>query len=855
MLRPSLSWVWVAGGCILACALGAQANGPRLGNRAPGKGPPLTDPLGDPLPAGAVARLGTTRLRHSGEVRLGFTSDGRHLASIGADNAFQLWAADDGKEVLRFTRPGLAFNLQSSGHVAVFWANMQFQMAFRHHHGVQSPAVTAAFSADGKWLAAVTAPDRIVLWEPASGREVRRFPLQFPGGHALTLSADGKLLAAGDSSGQESKVRVWQTSNGEELAQLTLPRQRMPSRLVFSADGTLLAAADAHEVRVWHVPTRKRFRLYQGHENAVFDLAFSPDGKRLASASADQTIRIWETESEEEVAQLKVDNIQFQSLAFSPDGTTLVSGGSDSLLRLWDVTTAKEQHQFAGHQSAVTSVAFSRDGKTVASSDQTGLIRLWEAATGKEKVVNRLPATIASARFVGDGSEVFLLFADGRAGRSRGSSAELVKRYGKPSSEGTAQALSPDGRFLAWVHSDGKTTIWDVLHSKAAFQVEASEFQVVGFSPDSRYALTARNGAAATAEDGARLLKMPTGKEYRRLPVFGGVTQFALTQDEKTLAVATPGGMQLWELASGRRRLDFPVNQSGLTHLAFSPDGTLLAGSSGDDTVRLWDTATGKLRRALVGHHGPVHVVAFAPDGERLASGGEDSTIRLWDVRTGEERRRLQGHRAGVTSLCFSRDGTKLISTSNDTTALVWDLTSPDSAPADAKARKLELLWNELADEDAAVAYRAFGELASLPKEAVPFLQTRLAPVRPVDPALLAKLIADLDHAGFAVRDQASKGLEKLGELAAPALHKAVAAKPSPEKAKRLKALVERLDAPISSPPKMRALRALEVLERIANPEARALLQHLAQGAPEARFTTDARDACQRLNKRLGTLP
>src|SRR5262249_48604897 len=157
--------------------------------------------------------------------------------------------------------------------------------------------------------------------------------------HAVAFSPDGRLLAVGEADNEDSKVRLLELATGKDAGTLSLPKGRIPSRLVFSPDGSLLAAADLAEVRVWPVHQRKRFRLYQGHENAVTDVAFSSDSKRLASTSQDLSLRVWEIDSEEEVGRLTAENTGFSSVVFCGKAA---AGGTNHDVRIWDAAAAEK---------------------------------------------------------------------------------------------------------------------------------------------------------------------------------------------------------------------------------------------------------------------------------------------------------------------------------------------------------------------------------------------------------------------------------------------------------------------------------------------------------------------------------
>lgn len=272
----------------------------------------------------------------------------------------------------------------------------------------------------------------------------------------------------------------------------------------------------------------------------------------------------------------------------------------------------------------------------------------------------------------------------------------------------------------------------------------------------------------------------------------------------------------------------------------------------------VWDAATGRMFRRLQGHENPIIGIAFSPDGRMVATASgsqwnhKEQTVRLWEVATGKERRRFVGHQAQVTSIVFSRDGTTIISGSEDGTALVWDAAGV-LKPEMARVADGEGLWRTLASEDAVAAFEAVCALAA--RGDVAFLSKRLKRVEVADAAKIGRYLADLDSNEFATRERAERELGQLEELAESALHKALAERVSPEVRRRVEGLLTKLDASPPSAKTLQALRAIEALEHIATPEARQLFQKLADGAPEARLTREAKASLQRLARRENPTP
>jgi hypothetical protein len=285
---------------------------------------------------------------------------------------------------------------------------------------------------------------------------------------------------------------------------------------------------------------------------------------------------------------------------------------------------------------------------------------------------------------------------------------------------------------------------------------------------------------------------------------------------------------------------------------AFSPDGRFLAdwaenpfGRSRMDHVYIWDAATGRAVATLsAGPRPGAANAAFAPDGRTFATASADGTIRLWEVATWKVRAEFRGHRDRITALAFGPDG-RLFTGGLDTVVLGWDVRPPRGETKGTLADA----WTALAHAEAKEGYRAQGRFLAEPDKSVEWFATRVLPASPPDAARLKTLIADLDSDDFATRERATAGLKECGWGAAAALREVVAKSPSAEARRRAQGLLREMES-VTPPDELRALRAVEVLEWIATPAARAHLLELTKGAPDARLTREASAACKRLDAR-----
>ncbi len=677
----------------------------------------------------------------------------------------------------------------------------------------------------------------------------------------------------------------------------TFRHQSVVFAVAFSPDGTLLAGGGydsekgTHFVRLWEVATGKERRRFETARGGTRSLAFSADGKALAtgddSARPKPLLRLFDVESGKERRQIPFpDGSSVRSVAFAPDGLTVAASGGSST-RLFAVSNGKELLRLDGK---AIGLHFSANGKVLTGA-VAGAIRRWGAATGRPLTPEGAESPVDQVLVAPDGKRVVARGQDGDVHVWDGRTGAHLRRLSATWQRGIA--LSPDGRFLAWPTPDesvkyelpgrwkasvtgSRLRLYDLSAGRFVerFPAFKGEAHRLFFAPGGKALITVdfndgrvRAWDVATGKEQRSFLALRKGEKVRPYYLWSS----ALSPDGKTLAVtyqradnttALLGAyaVRLWDVATGKELHDLPGHLFYVEGLAFSPDGRSLVTGSDPlapfiqrvakrpaNQVYVWDVATGRRVVALpeglpIGAQG----AAFAPDGRTLATASPDGAIRLWEVATWSVRAEFRGHRDRVTRLAFARDG-RLLSGSLDTTVLAWNVRPPRPRAAGA----LAAAWADLLQLKAAPAFRAQGRLLASPPEAVALFEKTIEPVEAVDPKRLARLIADLDSADFDARDKATQELRALGGRAAPVLR--VAAKKPGSLEPRLRAA--RLLAELHKGPtaeELRALRAVEVLEWADTAEARRLLRAWAKGAPGARLTGAAEAAVGRLKAHGG---
>jgi WD40 repeat protein len=808
------------------------------------------DADGPPLPDGAVARLGSPRLRHPGAIySVAYSQDGRWIATAGdrRDGTARVWDARTGALRYRFPIPG---NLMGQPRVA--------------------------FLEGGKVLWVL--PDRypkprdIKRYAMDDGKELPSVLPEVPGrrpGFSAGFDPAGRVLAYtlyGPTLPGASEVTLLDAATGKQLAHFA--GQGSWSMEPVLAPGGAVVACPSNPARGGDGKVRL-VRAETGAEVAAFDTggpvqatAFSPDGRLVATTSDGPRDRpaaasLWEAATGKLVRHLDGRG-SGRSLAFAPDGKTLAvaSAGGNGPVLLFDVSTGKEVRRLASDPT-VTEVAFSPDGARLVASRSVGTVSVWDVATGEVVPPSAAPSLLFPDRFVGldrilfdlDGATVY----DWRTGR-------VVERSAAPTRDQPWDirrcVASPDRVLLAEWREDHVVRLTDYKTGAEVRRLEGHTDRIaeVRFSGDGArlYSL---------GDDGTlRIWDTAAGRQVGRLDLGaerGGGT-FHLSPGERWLAarLATPGGplLRVWDLRS-EAQVAPPTSPGRFLHTsAFSADGTALAitGASWSPYVPgphpepgrliVWDLTTRSVRHQW-DVPGGVLTAAFSADGRVLVTDGFDGTVRVWEVATGTERRAFRAHDGRVFRILASPDGRHLASSGADGMTYVWDA----YAGTPGGVADLDRVWGDLAAADGGKAFAAIRQFVLRSDDAVAAIRDRLRPGPAADPDRVRRLVKSLDSDRFAVREQATADLGRLGRDVEPAIRRELdEAAASAETRTRLAGLLERMPGP--TPDELREDRLVEALERIGTRAAVEQLKAWARNG-KLRIAPAAAAAVKRLGK------
>lgn len=441
----------------------------------------------------------------------------------------------------------------------------------------------------------------------------------------------------------------------------------------FSPDGKrIVTASFDHTARLWDATTGREILQLKGHADRLRSAAFSADGRHIVTAAHDKTARIWDAATGRQLMQLDGHTDAVRSAEFSPDGSRVVTGSYDQTARIWDVASGKQLELLSGHTSQVTAAMFSPDGSRVLTASQDRTARIWDAATGKQLVLlSGHTGQLTSAGFSPDGRRVVTGSYDKTARIWDVATGQQLTQLSGHTQLLEHAEFSRDGARILTVSDDKTARIWDADTGRqlALFIGHTEPLTGAAFSPDGRRIVTCSDDMTA------RVWNATLGPDGL---VLRGHTQVVagaeFSPDGRRVATASADKTaRIWDATTGEQLTLLSGHTQLVLSAIFSADGRRVITASDDSTARIWDSATRQQLLLLSGHTQAVEGASFTPDGKRIVTASSDKTVRLWDANTGHQIMELDGHTGKVNWAMFSPDGRRIVTASYDKTARVWD--------------------------------------------------------------------------------------------------------------------------------------------------------------------------------------
>ncbi len=514
------------------------------------------------------------------------------------------------------------------------------------------------------------------LWETRSGARVLSFP-EPEGVHSVGFNADGtSVYVTVNGRG----VDAWDTRSGKKL--FTLADSRQLLRLAVSPDGTKLATTSPDSIlAIWNLRTRKARRI---KGPPPFSVSFSPGGGRIAAGAGyvSEAATVWDLSSAKQVLSVNRGHGSVIDVAYSPDGSRLATVGIEGKARIWDARTGRLVATLEGDRAWIYAVTYSPDGRLIATGSGDGTVRVWDAAAGRQLLSLVAHTTPVSAlEFSRNGKR---LVTSSFGGTTRiwdvsdggGRDALTFTAHGDvPLTGAQSVAYSPDGARLVTGGGGIPAGLWDARTGQRILALRSChDVNDTSFSPDGRRIVLAGDGPAfvVDAASGEVVQKLdPPGD-----PFHPGA---AWSPDGAMIGLGGNGTATLWNSRTGRllRRFAHSRDLSGsgvVYRVAFSPDGSRFFTAGWNGEVKVWATSSGRLLETVKAHGtDQVNGLAINGDGTRMVTGGADGTAKVWSLPSGHRLLTLSGHSGAIQDVAFSPDGKQVATTGDDTTTRLWD--------------------------------------------------------------------------------------------------------------------------------------------------------------------------------------
>ena len=664
-----------------------------------------------------------------------FSHDGKFLLSAGEESNVKLWNVSSGKEIktfnghagsvnsVNFFSDGVYFITGSSDNTSKKW-HIKDDEKVRTFHRKFNETSPCKYTPDGKYIMFFTDSNTIKLFDIAKRNEVKTYKFIGKKIKSFSLSPhDGKTFLTAHN---DSIITLWDRVKGSEIKSFFLNNQNIKSLCFSPVNKNIFAISSGRNVVVYNMKKINDTIMLSGY-NEVDYFNLSPDGKLMVCATSDTTITIWNVDQRKIISEIKGHKDIIKTVIFSSDGNSILSASADKTIKKWD-TQGNLIKTYIGHKDQVNSLCFSPDNKTFVSASDDKAILLWENKTGKIiKKYSGHSGSVIQLDFSPNGKN-FISSSTDKSIKiwSVDVPEDVITIEGSPpvldvkstktfqnKNELTSISDLSKGRYFLAGSLEQSISLWDIKSKNInkTYTIPGAMINSVNFLTDNKYFIS------SSSDSTIRIWDTSSVNEIWKMKYYDYINSICVSPDSNCFLTISGDSIAIWDLVTGKAVNVFKAHKETVLTACFSSDGKYILTGGGDKTVKLWNTFTGEClksffvdhqvnricftndnsgfliacnsergvelwdlksldikQKSFIGHKNEVNSICLSPNGKYMASCSVDKTIKLWDYISGKELYTFSGHSNGVFNVKFFSDSRYILSASNDNSIKIWDI-------------------------------------------------------------------------------------------------------------------------------------------------------------------------------------